>query len=160
MEKPDTWLFIVVTISLVILIMSDTGNLFSRMSDSEETPTQFINRAFSYFNQRSNAQLNGLSSRPFFITVGTNTRLFDSYGDAINFDEIKKDGWVSTQINQMKLIYEEKQSALISVDFSRMNTSGIEYSTSLGQYLLVRDNSLWKLKGVFFLGGLSLGEEK
>ena len=100
MEKPDTWLFIVDTISLVISIMSDTGNLFSRMSDSGETPTQFINRAFSYINQKSNAQLNGLSSRPFFITVGTNTRLFDGYGDAINFDEIKKDGWVSTQINQ------------------------------------------------------------
>lgn len=130
------------------------------MSNLEETPTQFINRAFSYFNQESNTLLNGLSSRPFFMTVGTNTRLFDGYGDAINFDEIKKDGWVSTQINQMKLIYEEKQSALISVDFSRMNTSGIEYSTSLGQYLLVRDNNLWKLKGTFFLDGLSLGEEK
>ena len=160
MEKPDTSLFIVVTISLVISIMPVTGNLFNRMSDSEETPTQFISRAFFYFNQKSNDQLNGLSSRPFFITVGTNTRLFDGYGDAINFDEIKKDGWVSTQINQMKLIYEEKQSALISVDFSRMNTSGIEYFTSLGQYLLVRDNSLWKLKGVFLLGGLSLREEK
>ena len=130
------------------------------MSNLGETPTQFINRAFSYFNQESNTLLSGLSSRPFFITVGTNTRLFDGYGDAINFDEIKKDGWVSTQINQMKLIYEEKQSALISVDFSRMNTSGIEYSTSLGQYLLVRDNNLWKLKGTFFLDGLSLGEEK
>ena len=130
------------------------------MSNLEETPTQFINRAFSYFNQESNTLLNGLSSRPFFITVGTNTRLFDGYGDAINFDEIKKDGWVSTQINQMKLIYEEKQSALISVDFSRMNTSGIEYSNSLGQYLLVRDNNLWKLKGAFFLDVLSLGEEK
>tara|TARA_B100000579_G_C22447683_1_gene672815 strand:+ start:189 stop:581 length:393 start_codon:yes stop_codon:yes gene_type:complete len=130
------------------------------MSNLGETPTQFINRAFSYFNQESNTLLNGLSSRPFFITVGTNTRLFDGYGDAINFDEIKKDGWVSTQINQMELIYKEKQSALISVDFSRMNTSGIEYSTSLGQYLLVRDNNLWKLKGAFFLDGLSLGEEK
>ena len=160
MEKPIPWLFIVVTISLVISIMSDTGNLFNRMSDSKETPTQFIYRAFSYFNQKSNAKLNGLSSCPFFITIGTNTRLFDGYGDAINFDEIKKDGWVSTQINRMKLIYEEKESALISVDFSRMNTSGIEYSTSLGQYLLVRDNSLWKLKGIFFVGGLSLGEEK
>ena len=98
--------------------MSDTGNVFKRMSDLEETPTRFINRAFSYFNQESSEQLNGLSSSPFFITVGTNTRLFDGYGDAINFNEIKKDGWVSTQINQMKLIYEENQSALISVDLT------------------------------------------
>jgi len=42
MEKPDTWLFIVVTISLVISIIPDTGNLFNRMSDSEETPTQSL----------------------------------------------------------------------------------------------------------------------
>ena len=130
------------------------------MSDLEETPTQFINRAFSYFNQESSKQLNGLSSSPFFITVGTNTRLFDGYGDAIYFNEIKKDGWVSTQINQMKLIYEENQSALISVDFSRMNSSGIEYSATLGQYLLVRHDNLWKLKGAFFLSGLSLGVRK
>ena len=128
------------------------------MSDSEETPKQFINRAFFYFNQESKAQLNGLSSRPFFITVGKNTRLFDGYGDAINFDEIKHDGWVSTRINQMKLIYEENASALVSVDFSRMNASGAEYFTNLGQYLLVRYENLWKLKGAFFLGDLSLGE--
>ena len=130
------------------------------MSNSEKTSTQFINRAFSYFHQENNTRLNDLSSRPFFITVGKTTKLFDGYGDAINFDQIKKEGWVSTQINRIKLIYKEKQSALISVDFSRMNTSGIEYSTSFGQYLLVRDNSLWKLKGVFFLGSLSLGEGK
>jgi len=60
----------------------------------------------------------------------------------------------------MKLIYEENQSALISVDFSRMNSSGIEYSATLGQYLLVRHDNLWKLKGAFFLGGLSLGVRK
>ena len=153
-------MFTVVTTPLLIPITSDTGNVFKRMSDLEETPTQFINRAFSYFNQESSKQLNGLSSSPFFITVGTNTRLFDGYGDAINFNEIKKDGWVSTQINQMKLIYEENQSALISVDFSRMNSSGIEYSATLGQYLLVRHDNLWKLKGAFFLGGLSLGVRK
>ena len=76
MEKPDTWLFIVVTISLVIPIMSDTGNLFKRMSDSEETPTQFINRAFSYFNQKSNASSKSLSTKLRRIFVLLDQMLF------------------------------------------------------------------------------------
>ena len=79
---------------------------------------------------------------------------------AINFDEIKKDGWVSTQINKVEVIYEENESALVSVNFSRMNASEIAYSTTLGHYLLIRHNNLWKLKGAFFLSGLSLGVRK
>ena len=78
------------------------------------------------------------------------------YGEAINFDKIKKDGWVSTQINKVEVVYEENESALVSVNFSRMNASEIAYSTTLGHYLLIRHDSLWKLKGAFFLGGLSL----
>ena len=130
------------------------------MSNSEKTSTQFINRAFSYFNREKNTRLNGLYSRPFFIIVGKTTKLFGGYGDVINFDQIKKEGWVSTQINRIKLVYEENQSALVSVGFSRMKASGIEYSTTLGHYLLIRNDSLWQPKGAFFLDGLSLGEEK
>ena len=139
--------------------MPDIGIQANRHADSHKTPIQIITQAFSFFNQESNKQLNDLSSSPFFITVGTDTRLFGGYGEAINFDEIKKDGWVSTQINKVEVVYEENESALVSVNFSRMNASEIAYSTTLGHYLLIRHDSLWKLKGAFFLGGLSLGEE-
>ena len=139
--------------------MSDIGIQTNRHGDPHKTPIQIIEQAFSLFNKESNKQLNALSSSPFFITVGTDTKLFGGYGEAINFDEIKKDGWVSTQINTVEVVYEENESALVSVNFSRMNASEIAYSTTLGHYLLIRHDSLWKLKGAFFLGGLSLGEE-
>jgi len=140
--------------------MSDIGIQTNRPGDPHKTPIQIIEQAFSCFNQESNKKLNDLSSSPFFITVGTDTRLFGGYGEAINFDEIKKDGWVSTQINTVEVVYEENESALVSVNFSRMNASEIAYSTTLGHYLLIRHNNLWKLKGAFFLSGLSLGVRK
>ena len=140
--------------------MSDIGIQTNRHGDPHKTPIQIIEQAFSLFNKESNKQLNDLSSSPFFITVGTDTRLFGGYGEAINFDEIKKDGWVSTQINTVEVVYEENESALVSVNFSRMNASEIAYSTTLGHYLLIRHNNLWKLKGAFFLSGLSLGVRK
>ena len=140
--------------------MPDIGIQTNRHGDPHKTPIQIIEQAFSLFNKESNKQLNDLSSSPFFITVGTDTRLFGGYGEAINFDEIKKDGWVSTQINTVEVVYEENESALVSVNFSRMNSSEIAYSTTLGHYLLIRHNNLWKLKGAFFLIGLSLGVRK
>ena len=140
--------------------MSDIGIQTNRHGDPHKTPIQIIEQAFSLFNKESNKQLNDLSSSPFFITVGTDTRLFGGYGEAINFDEIKKDGWVSTQINTVEVVYEENESALVSVNFSRMNASEIAYSTTLVHYLLIRHNNLWKLKGAFFLSGLSLGVRK
>ena len=136
--------------------MSDIGIQTNRHGDPHKTPIQIIEQAFSSFNQESNKKLNDLSSIPFFITVGTDTRLFGGYGEAINFDKIKKDGWVSKQINKVEVVYEENVSALVSVNFSRMNASKIAYSTTLGHYLLIRHDSLWKLKGEFFLGGLPL----
>ena len=139
--------------------LQDIGIQINKHADSQKTPIQIITQAFALFNQESNKQLNDLSSSPFFISIGNDTMLFCGYGEAINFDEIKKDGWVSTQINKVEVIYEENESALVSVDFSRMNESEIAYSTNLGHYLLIRNNNLWKLKGVFFLGGLSLGKE-
>ena len=140
--------------------MPDIRIQANRYGDPHKTPIQIIEQAFSFFNQESNQQLNDLSSSPFFITVGTDTRLFGGYGEAINFDEIKKDGWVSTQINKVEVVYEENESALVSVNFSRMNASEIAYSTTLGHYLLIRHDSLWKLKGAFFLSGLSFGVRK
>ena len=140
--------------------MSTAKTRINKDSDSEETPEQFITKAFDYFNQESNKHMNGLSSSPFFITMGEKTTLFDGYGDAINFDRIKADGWLSTQINELTLTYENNESALVTADFSRINESEVAYSTSLGHYLLIKQDNLWKLKGVFFLGGLSLGEKK
>tara|TARA_Y100000589_G_C27049903_1_gene586849 strand:+ start:812 stop:1030 length:219 start_codon:yes stop_codon:yes gene_type:complete len=72
--------------------MSDIGIQTNRHGDPHKTPIQIIEQAFSSFNQESNKKLNDLSSSPFFITVGTDTRLFGGYGEAINFDKIKKDG--------------------------------------------------------------------
>ena len=157
MKKLNILLFALIFILLVI-VMSNTKVWINTHSDSEETPEQFITKAFDYFNQESNEQMNGLSSSPFFVIMGEKTTLFDGYGDAINFDGIKEDGWVSTQINRLTVLYENKESALVTVDFSRVNGLDVAYSTSLGHYLLVKQNNLWKLKGALFLGDLSLGE--
>ena len=76
--------------------MQDKRIQTNKHADSHRAPIQLITPAFSCFNQENNKQFNDLSSSPFFITIGTDTRLFGGYGEAINFDEVKKDGWVIT----------------------------------------------------------------
>ena len=51
--------------------------------------------------------------------MGGERLLFEKYTDMVDFDIIKATGWSYSKINDTNLLYEDSDTAMINVNFSR-----------------------------------------
>ena len=120
-------------------------------------PKEAVKEFFEDFNNEDILAINTNSDSPFIYIMGKNTVLEEKYSDAINFDGLKKEGWAYSEINKSNLLYDDDDTAMVQVNFSRLNSKDEIILTSDVTYLLVNKDGSWKLKGGFSSNLASLG---
>ena len=63
-----------------------------------------------------------------------------------------------SSINSADLVYKDYSSAMVDINFSRYDSSDESLSKTDVTYMLVFKDNMWKLKGSFVPGNLSLGK--
>ena len=63
-----------------------------------------------------------------------------------------------SSINSADLVYKDYSSVMVDINFSRYNSSDESLSKTDVTYMLVFKDNMWKLKGSFVPGNLSLGK--
>ena len=81
------------------------------------------------------------------------------YSDAINFDGLKRDGWSYSKINTSKVLYNDDDTSMVQVNFSRLDKDNEIILTGDVTYLLVNKDGNWKLKGGFSPNLATLGND-
>ena len=122
-------------------------------------PEETVKEFFQDFNNEDILAINKNSDSPFIYIMGKNTVLEEKYTDAINFDGLKKEGWAYSEINKSNLLYDDNDTAMVQVNFSRLNSKDEIILTSDVTYLLVNKDGSWKLKGGFSSNLASLGND-
>jgi hypothetical protein len=122
-------------------------------------PQEAVKEFFEDFNNEDILAINTNSDSPFIYIMGKNTVLEENYSDAINFDGLKKEGWAYSEINKSNLLYDDNDTAMVQVNFSRLNSKDEIILTSDVTYLLVNKDGSWKLKGGFSSNLASLGND-
>ncbi len=122
----------------------------------KENPAELIYDFFCYFNLADESSLNRCFDSPWFLMTNSNTQVFQSYGDAINFNFLRETGWHHSKINELKLIYQDPETALITFNFSRMSAKNQEIYNADATHLLVSKTNSWKIKCVTIRGEMSL----
>ena len=122
-------------------------------------PEEAINKFFLDFNNEDILAINKTSDSPFIFIMGKNTVLEEKYSDAINFTGLKKDGWSYSKINNSKVLYNDDDTSMVQVNFSRFDKDNEIILTSDVTYLLVNKDGDWKLKGGFSPNLTTLGNE-
>ena len=122
-------------------------------------PKEAVKEFFEDFNNEDILAINTNSDSPFIYIMGKNTVLEEKYSDAINFDGLKKEGWAYSEINKSNLLYDDNDTAMVQVNFSRFNSKDEIILTSDVTYLLVNKDGSWKLKGGFSSNLASLGND-
>jgi len=122
-------------------------------------PKEAVKEFFEDFNNEDILAINTNSDSPFIYIMGKNTVLEENYSDAINFDGLKKEGWAYSEINKSNLLYDDNDTAMVQVNFSRLNSKDEIILTSDVTYLLVNKDGSWKLKGGFSSNLASLGND-
>jgi len=122
-------------------------------------PEEAIKEFFRDFNNEDILAINKNSDSPFIYIMGKNTVLEEKYSDAINFNGLKKDGWSYSKINTSKVLYNDDDTSMVQVNFSRFDKDNQIILTSDVTYLLVNKDGNWKLKGGFSPNLATLGNE-
>jgi len=77
----------------------------------------------------------------------------------LNYKEIRKTGWSKSIINSVMLIIEKDKSAVVQVNFSRVNNKDDTYLTTDANYILIKEDDDWYISGVIIDSDVSLGIE-
>ncbi len=88
------------------------------------------------------------------ITGGKLARIDDKSIPVIDFDGLKKSGWKYSKINQVKVLAEGSNAALVELNFSRFDANDKEFLNQTTFYNLTRNNGYWQIMSIQSMGQL------
>jgi len=138
-----------VTLLLTFLI---SGSLWA------QSPEEALYKYFELFNSADKEAINEASDTPFVFLIGNNKTVSEYYGDSLDFEGLRNQGWAYSKINESELIYADELSAMVDINFSRLSEDDEVLSTTDALYLLVNKDGNWLLKAGFINSNLSLGK--
>jgi hypothetical protein len=123
-----------------------------------QNPEEALYKYFELFNSTDKEAINEASDSPFVFLIGNDKTVSEYYGDSVDFEGLRKQGWAYSKINESELIYSDELSAMVDVNFSRLNKDEEVLSTTNATYLLINKEGKWLLKAGFINSNLSLGK--
>ena len=138
-----------ITLLLTFLI---SGSLWA------QSPEEALYKYFELFNSADKEAINEASDTPFVFLIGDNKTVSEYYGDSVDFEGLRNQGWAYSKINESELIYADELSAMVDINFSRLSDDDEVLSTTDALYLLVNKDGNWLLKAGFINSNLSLGK--
>ena len=139
----------ILTLLLTLLV---SGSLWA------QSPEEALYKYFELFNSADKEAINKASDSPFVFLIGNNKTVSEYYGDSVDFEGLRKQGWAYSKINESELIYADELSAMVDINFSRLSDDDEVLSTTDALYLLVNKDGNWLLKAGFINSNLSLGK--
>ena len=120
------------------------------------SPSQTVTNFFEHFNNADEDALNCIFDSPCVFIIDNKTNVFDKYSDAVDFDNLRKNGWSYSKINTLEPVYEDNETAMVQFNFSRFDDRDHEISVIDAAHLMVRRGETWRIKVVFVFGELAL----
>ena len=139
-------------LSTILITLFISGGLWA------QNPEEAVHKFFELFNSTNKAKLNEASDSPFIFLIGNNKTVSENYGDSLDFEGLREQGWAYSKINESELIYSDLISAMVDINFSRISQDKDVLSTTNATDLLLNKEGKWLLKGAFINSNLSLGE--
>ena len=125
----------------------------------ERTPAETVSLYVDNFNNANVKALNEITASPFFWLRGEANNVYDKYGDSVDFQALQDDGWSYSKINSLELIYEDLETSMVHMNFSRYGADDQVIVTASANYLLMIYDDNWKIKGGFAPTTISTGKE-
>ena len=123
------------------------------------TPTETISLYVDSFNSADVTALNEITASPFFWLKGEDRYVYDKFGDSVDFQVLQHNGWSYSKINSLELIYEDSETSMVHMNFSRYGADDQVILTASANYLLMNYDNNWKIKGGFSPTKISSGKD-
>jgi hypothetical protein len=135
------------------------GEIELDANSPERTPTETVSLYVDNFNNANVKALNEITASPFFWLRGEANNVYDKYGDSVDFQALQNSGWSYSKINSLELIYEDSETSMVHMNFSRYGADDQVIVTASANYLLMIYDDNWKIKGGFAPTTISTGKD-
>lgn len=125
----------------------------------KRAPTETVSLYVDSFNSADVTALNEITASPFFWLRGEDKNVYDKYGDSVDFQALQNNGWSYSKINSLELIYEDSETSMVHMNFSRYGADDQVILTASANYLLMNYYNNWKIKGGFASTKISIGKD-
>ena len=123
--------------------------IFREEIQESTNPSKTVASFIEFFNREDKDALNDIFDSPCVLIFGERTNVHMSYGDAVDFDSLRKTGWSYSKINSLELIYEDLETSMVNINFSRYDKDDNVILTASADYFLMNYDGVWKIKGGF-----------
>lgn len=109
-------------------------------------PKEFMRHFVKIFNEENlTAYKNSFHFPNSIIANGQITYNHEDKIPTTFFENFKKAGWAYTKINRLKVLFEDKNTAVIVMDYSRYTKNDIVYLKAKGVYTLSKEKGYWQV---------------
>jgi len=128
---------------LIALTLLISGNLYGQ---SNLGPEEFMRNFVKIFNEENLTEYK--RSFHFPNSIIANGQITYNHEDKIPptfFENFKKVGWAYSKINRLHVLFEDKNTAVIVMDYSRFDKNDIAYLRTEGVYTLSKEKGFWQV---------------
>ena len=112
----------------------------------EQSPEEFLQYFITGFNAEDAKILDSVFTKPLIRISDGKISSYSSWDKYIDYEKIKATGWAKSVINGSSVPYVDKNSAILKMDFSRLNAAGDIVIRSDVTYMLIKEENLTSTK--------------
>ncbi len=128
---------------LFTLTLFTCGNLFAQ---SNSSPEEFMKYYVKVFNDENTLEVQKCYHFPHSVIENGQIIYNDKENvPVVDYEKFKKTGWAYSKINDVKVIFESINTAVVLMDFSRFGKNDKEYLRTTMTYSLSKEKGHWQI---------------
>lgn len=129
-----------------VLALFICGNIYAQ---SNVSPKEFMQHYVKVFNEANIAEVQKCFHFPF-SKIENGQIIYNSKDTVpvIDYEKLRKAGWVYSTINDIKVAFESISTAFVVMDFSRFDKNDKQYFRTIAAYSLSNEKGYWQIISV------------
>lgn len=143
------------SMKILISLIAFTLMTFNATAESLQdlTPETFMHYYVRIFNEENLPALQSAYHFPHVkIRSGQMMYFEDSSRPAVDFDAIKRTGWRYSRIHHVRVLAENRHSAMVEMKFARFDDSDKEILNQTSFYQLTKRSGFWQIISLHDMG--------
>lgn len=119
------------------------GNLLAQHPAS---PEEFMRHYMKVFNNQNAAEVQQCYHFPYAVIENGQLAYHDKENvPVVDYETLKKSGWAQSSINDIQVLLESATTAVVRMDFSRLDKQDKEYFRTTMIYTLTKEKGYWQI---------------
>ena len=132
----------------LLLIFTMQIGIVEKPLAKEMEPEVFLQYFIEAFNDKNSNVLKTVFNEPLLRVTAGRATSYTSWNDYIDYQKIESTGWTRSVINSSSVPFEDNESAVLKMNFSRLDNKDNLIVRSDVTYLLLKVKGAWKIATV------------